>query len=126
MSNNANRGSRRNRRQRPNQEVTPDAEQADDAGEGAAQAPERAPEASVSFSGIEVITRLRDRVETAAFELKRLREENTALAARLQALEAQPAATALPLDQDPEVLRRKITGFIDAIDRYLEQENTQG
>lgn len=72
------------------------------------------------------LERLRDRVETAAHELKRLREENQALSERINELEARPnvdpQGTFLSLDHDPELLRRKISGFIEAIDRYLENE----
>ena len=85
---------------------------------------ERVPAAPAkSLSSLE---KLRDRVEVAARELKRLREENQALAGRLAELEANPLAgqesTFIPLDEDPELLRRKVTGFITAIDQYLGQD----
>lgn len=72
------------------------------------------------------LERLRDRVDNAAHELKRLREENQALSERIKELESRPhvapQGTFLSLDHDPEMLRRKISGFIEAIDRYLENE----
>lgn len=80
----------------------------------------------VTLAGIASLERLRDRVEVAAHEMKRLREENRALAERIKELEARPAVdphgTFLSLDHDPDLLRRKITGFIEAIDHYLERE----
>ena len=81
------------------------------------------PAAAKSLGALE---KLRDRVEVAARELRRLREENEALAQRLAEMEANPAAGAegafVPLDEDPELLRRKVSGFIEAIDRYLDRD----
>lgn len=72
------------------------------------------------------LRRLRERVETAARELERLRKENAALTKRIEKLETRPPVdvddTLLTLDEDPEALREKIEGFIEAIDRYLAQE----
>jgi hypothetical protein len=68
------------------------------------------------------LERLRDRIELATHELRRLREENTALAERIRDLEGRPVEhqeTPLQIDHDPEILRLKIDGFIEAIDRYL-------
>ena len=69
------------------------------------------------------LERLRDRVQEAADELERLREENAALRERIEALETRPPvdpdATMLTFDEDPEALRRKVESFIDAIDAYL-------
>lgn len=79
-----------------------------------------------SLQSIGSLEKLRDRVEVAAREMKRLSEENGALAERIQELESRPAVdphgTVLSLDHDPDVLKRKISGFIDAIDQYLEKE----
>lgn len=76
--------------------------------------------------GISSLERLRDRVETAAHEMKRLREENANLSERIKELERRPAVdpkgTFLSLEQDPEQLKRKINTFIEAIDSYLERE----
>ena len=82
---------------------------------------------SVRLKGTQSLERLRDRVRQAARELARLRQENATLHDRLAALESRPAvdpdATAvLGFDEDPEALRAKIEGFIEAIDAYLEQE----
>lgn len=78
------------------------------------------------LQSIASLEKLRDRVEVAAREMKRLRDENGALAERIQELESRPAVdphgTVLSLDHDPDVLKRKISGFIDAIDQYLEKE----
>lgn len=86
----------------------------------------RARQEHVSLKGIGSLERLRDRVETAAHELKRLRDENETLSERVKELESRPEVEAqgtfLSLDHDPELLRRKISGFIEAIDRYLENE----
>ena len=71
-------------------------------------------------------------MKTAADELRRLREENAALAARLAELESSARMegrddeTLLLLDEDPEALKRKVDGFIEAIDQYLEQERARG
>ena len=90
-------------------------------GEHARPASAKAPPAK-SLSSLE---KLRDRVEVAARELERLREENQTLAERLAELEENPLAgqdsTFVPLDEDPELLRRKVSGFITAIDQYLGQ-----
>ncbi len=80
----------------------------------------------VSLKSMSSLERLRDRVENVAHELKRLREENQALSERIKELEARPnvdpQGTFLSLEHEPELLRRKISGFIEAIDRYLETE----
>jgi len=98
------------------------------AGEARAEAKhvERAAKNHISLKSLTSLERLRDRVETAAHELKRLREENEALSERIRELESRPhvdpQGTFLSLDHDPELLRRKISGFIETIDRYLEKE----
>ena len=87
------------------------------------------PAGMVQMKGLGSLERLRDRVEVAAHELKRLREENEALSRRVRELESNPSgepkASLLTSDQDPELLKRKITGFIEAIDRYLERERNR-
>ena len=89
----------------------------------------RQPGEHVRLKSIGSLERLRDRVENAAHELKRLREENQALSERVRELESRPAVDAqgtfLSLEHDPELLRRKISGFIEAIDRYLERERNR-
>lgn len=74
------------------------------------------------------LERLRDRIEAAARELQRLREENAALARRIHELEARPSASEelfRSFDEPPESLRRKIEGFIQTVDHYLEQEGNE-
>lgn len=87
---------------------------------------EEQPPLDEHLRGIASLERLRDRVEVASRELRKLREENAALAARLSELESRPflleGETTISFDEDPEVLRRKVTGFIEAIDRYLQKE----
>jgi hypothetical protein len=69
---------------------------------------------------------LRDRVEAAAREVERLREENAALAARVADLQTHSgqthsgtAALSLPGGEEPQKLRAQIQGFIAAIDQVL-------
>ena len=73
---------------------------------------------------LRALAQLRDRVEAAAREVERLREENAALAERVAALQsgsglAAPAGPALPGGEDPEKLKAQIQGFIEAIDQVL-------
>ena len=68
------------------------------------------------------LVRLRERVETAAREIERLRAENAALAAQV----AEAEGLALPLEGDSDDVRAQIQGFIDAIDRVLETPETTG
>ena len=71
------------------------------------------------------LRRLRERIEAAARELERLREENAALTARVAALEGNDPGAALALDvTSPEAaaeLRARIDGFIAAIDQALRE-----
>lgn len=74
---------------------------------------------------IRSLRRLRDRVERAAHELRLLREENSSLQDRVAELEAlspesAPEGGALFIESDPESVKRKVEGFIQAIDRYLD------
>lgn len=86
--------------------------------------PKRRP--PVSLKNPQSLERLRDRVKKAARELERLRQENAALAERIRHLEARPAVdlegTVLAFDEDPDLLREKVEGFIQAIDTYLAKE----
>lgn len=77
-----------------------------------------------SDEGLAALERLRNRVEAAVAEIERLREENAALAERVDELTAHDvvrgeSAPALPLEGDPEALRQKVEAFIEAIDRML-------
>ena len=112
MSEQSGRGNPQYRRRRPK----PDPR-------GGATGEEQALKGDVHLKGSRSLERLRERVERAAQELVRLRQENAALAARLHALESEAAlpqeGTLLGLPEDPETLRRRVTGFIEAIDQYL-------
>ena len=82
---------------------------------------------TLGLKGTRALRKLRDRVERAALELIRLREENASLQDRIDALEATPvnredSAGLLLLDTDPEALKRKVEGFIQSIDDYLEKK----
>ncbi len=83
------------------------------------------------LKGTRALRKLRDHVERAANELVRLREENDALQARIEVLESTPAsangdkAGLLLMDTDPETLKRKVEGFIQSIDNYLDNKDPQ-
>ena len=85
-------------------------------GSGAARGPAR-------LKSPQSLARLRDRVQEAADQLTRLREENEALRARIEQLEQRPVVdpdlTLLTFEDDPDALRRKIAGFIATLDDYL-------
>ena len=70
------------------------------------------------------LARLRERVEAAVREIERLRAANASLAARVgelqEALGDGGAAPALP--GDPDTLRARVQGFIDALDEVLATE----
>ena len=70
------------------------------------------------------LEQLRDRVTRAVAEILRLREANRTLAQRIAHLESE-RAPGLQLDDDPEALREKITGFIEALDRFLEPQEDE-
>ena len=86
----------------------------------------QAAEELVYLRSTKSLERLRDRVRLAAEEIIRLRDENAALAERLAELETeasiQQEGHAIRMDEDPEVLRRKVSEFIEAIDNYLNHE----
>ncbi|MFV1980607.1 MAG: hypothetical protein ACC655_05575 [Rhodothermia bacterium] len=73
----------------------------------------------------ESLSALRDHVSRAVDEIVRLRAQNNALARRLSKLESDSGGVAINLAgaTDPEELRSTITGFIDAIDRYLASDD---
>lgn len=75
----------------------------------------------------DVVRRLRAKVERATALLDRLQEENERLRQRVQELEQRPAIsgdkTVLALDDDPDILRDRISAFIEAIDTYLDDES---
>jgi hypothetical protein len=83
---------------------------------------------TIHLRSTQSLERLRNRVEEAALELRRLREENRALAQRVAELEAKPSApgtAVLTVDDPPELLQRKIDTFIEAIDQYLKHEKPE-
>ena len=69
------------------------------------------------------LSRLRERVEAAAREIERLRTDNATLAARVAELQDglgdDAPMLSLPDAGDPEALRARVQGFIDAIDEVL-------
>lgn len=75
--------------------------------------------------------RLRDGVSRVVEELNRLRLANVELHERIKLLEetgglSGRAVPLLGLEDDPEIVREKITRFIQAIDRYLEEVDEPG
>lgn len=80
----------------------------------------------VSLKSPQSLERLRDRVQTAVRELDRLHKENAVLTERIKDLEKRPAidgvGTLLDFDENPDTLREKVEGFIEAIDQYLAKE----
>jgi hypothetical protein len=82
------------------------------------------------IKGTRALRRLRERVERVALELRALREENASLQERIAELEASPGIersegnVAYMLDADPDSLKKKVEGFIQAIDQYLEDNGT--
>ncbi|MDX1430160.1 MAG: hypothetical protein R3282_07730 [Rhodothermales bacterium] len=75
---------------------------------------------------VEPLERLRDRVEAAANEIVRLREQNREMASSISDLQNQldteRERPALAFEDDADALRQKVRGFIKAIDTYLEHE----
>ena len=70
------------------------------------------------------LSRLRERVEDAVREIERLRSQNAALARRVTELQDQlgDEGGVRLHESDPEALRTRIQGFIDAIDDVLRTE----
>ncbi|MDZ4699970.1 MAG: hypothetical protein SH809_09720 [Rhodothermales bacterium] len=86
------------------------------------------PEGTSTLIGLRSLRRLRDRVQAAALEIQALRQENAALHQRIVELERSvrtsgDGGTPLAFEGDPDLLRRKVDGFIVAIDRYLEEDS---
>jgi hypothetical protein len=84
----------------------------------------------LNLRGSKSLERLRDRIQVAAAEIMRLREENAALAARLAQLQSSPAVvldegTSILFDESPESLQRRVASLIEAIDQYLEGDHKQ-
>ncbi|HEX8299892.1 MAG TPA: hypothetical protein VF594_12090 [Rubricoccaceae bacterium] len=76
------------------------------------------------------LSRLRERVEAAVREIERLRADNAALAARVAELQEglgdESPALVLPGAGDPDVLRARVQGFIDALDEVLAAPDVLG
>ena len=76
-----------------------------------------------SSRSAESLRNLRNLVKQAAKELRRLKEENAVLAARIRELEVgpktDPDTSLVSFDEDPRQLHTTVTGFIRTIDTYL-------
>ena len=75
------------------------------------------------------LARLRERVQTTALEIERLRTENAALAQRVLELqnsraEAAPELALAADGEDADALKARIEGFIRAIDDILDGPDT--
>lgn len=84
----------------------------------------RNPQNVARLRKVESLERLRERVEAAADEIVRLRSENARMASDIDELRSTLVETrdkpAITFDDDPEELRARVRGFIDAIDEYLQ------
>lgn len=72
------------------------------------------------------LRRLRDRVETAAQEIERLRAENASLAARVAELQDGDPGGLLAPGESPEALRARVEAFIATLDRVLAEDPGAG
>ncbi len=78
------------------------------------------PPPDASGHGLRALETLRERIEQAAAELTRLRDENARLADRVEELaELTGDAAGVTIEGEPAALREQVEGFIDAIDRML-------
>ena len=90
----------------------------------------RVSDGTSGIKGTRAIRRLRERVERVALELQSLREENATLQERIVELEASSGGeraegnVASMFESDPDALKKKVEGFIQAIDQYLEDNGT--
>lgn len=75
------------------------------------------------FKGTRSLERLKDRIQLAVRELRRLRDENAALAQQVEALQQRASGSAegtpVVFTEDPAQLRTRIDSFIETIDQYL-------
>ncbi len=73
---------------------------------------------------VPALEHLRDRIVHAVEEITRLREVNAELAGRVEHLEkvhgVSSGTSSFVLDENPEVLKEKIAGYIKSIDAHLE------
>ena len=67
------------------------------------------------------LSHLRDRVESAAREIERLRAENAALGQRLAELQQDSSAPSFAFgeSESTEALKERVQGFIDLVDGLL-------
>jgi hypothetical protein len=76
------------------------------------------------------LQRLRDRIELAARELARLRQENLQLQRQLQEARSTEfddlSGTPVVFTESPDALRSRVTNFIQTLDRYIERTEQQG
>jgi len=80
------------------------------------------------LKGTRSLERLRDRIDLAARELYRLREENTELQKELDTLRLHGVesteGTAVVFTEGPSTLRSKVESCIESIDRYIQASET--
>ena len=78
---------------------------------------------AIALRGAKSLRRLRDRVEAAAREIRRLRQQNRKLAEQIAELEAasnmEPTNTVLTFDENEQEFLDRINKFIKTIDNYL-------
>ncbi len=78
---------------------------------------------AIALRGAKSLRRLRDRVEAAVKEIKRLRQQNRKLAEQIAELEAasniKPTKAVLTFDENERELLDRINKFIRTIDNYL-------
>lgn len=82
----------------------------------------------VSPERLSALDELHRQVEAAVQEIRQLREENETLRRRIRELERRPEVDPekeafVRFDEEPATLRRKVEGFIEAIDRHLEDSD---
>ena len=98
----------------------------DSAEQNTSDTPEQTPANTdpLLISQSQSLHRLKDRIEQASHELNRLREENTKLHNRLNELEQANVyhGTSVQLEDDPDAVKKRIEGFIDVIDQYLDND----
>lgn len=113
-------------------EATPDEVTPDEVTPGEVAPDDLSPEAAsfdVPAPYRDAIGRLRTRVQEAVSEIESLREENERLRQRVRELESRPSVgedeVFLTLDDDRDALRARITQFIEAIDRRLDEAGSK-
>ena len=84
---------------------------------------------SAHLKGTRSLERLRDRIELAARELKRLREENRELHKQIDSLRTQGSeaveGSTIHFTESPGELREKVESFIAAIDAQIERSRNR-